>query len=228
MRLLLPAGPPERLRAALTEAAELRRWWDPDATLADGDLSPGLDGPTLAIHADGDAVVWEGEGIRARFDLAGRTGVVEEHGGADVEDPDFAAGWALALAALEWALAAAGPVRWLRFDVPVALAYEDAWGRIVGPEGLAGADGPDGRRTVHIAGERYGGRGVVTVAPRAVALRLEDRDALVRLQVGPGESVNVARLELLVRGDTALPEGWGPWVARRFGMTWVAQLGEDG
>jgi hypothetical protein len=53
-------------------------------------------------------------------------------------------------------------------------------------------------------------------------------DALVRLQIGPGESVNTARLELLHRGAGPMPTDWEAWLSRRLGMTWVAQLGPEG
>lgn len=227
MQRPLPAASHAALRAALTDAAALRRWWDPDADVRGGRLSPGLDGPTLDVDADADGVTWAGEGMRARFDLGAGTVALDAEGLEPADRADLDAGWALALAALGWSLERDGAVRWLRIEVPVALSYGDAWSRITGPEGLAGADGAP-LVAVRIAGVRYAARPVLVAAPRAVALVLEEPDALVRLQIGPGESVNAARLDLLVCGDAPLPEDWEPWLARRFGMSWVAQLGEDG
>ncbi len=234
MRTPLPLAPPGRLLHALTEPGGLRRWWDPEATLHEGRLGPGLDAPTLGLHVAGDVVTWEGEGIRARFDLAARVVdlTLPEGQGASADDrADLEAGWALALAGLAWALAEEGAVSWRRMEVPVALSYGDAWGRIVEPEGLAGPDasggaGPEARRAVRIAGVCYAARTVVSAGPRAVALVLDEPDALVRLQIGPGESVNTARLDLTTRGEAPPPTGWEPWLARRFGMTWVTQLGQ--
>ncbi|MES2638480.1 MAG: hypothetical protein V4850_03335 [Myxococcota bacterium] len=233
MRFPLPDASAVRLLPALTSPAGLRRWWDPDAGFVGARLAPGLDGPTMALRGDaGAAVVWEGDTLRARFDLAARAVTVDAEGpDAEGLDPDtladLAAGWELALAGLAWSLGHTADVRWLRIDVPVALAYTDAWSRIAVPDGLAGAT--EGASTrVRIAGTLYEARVVLLRAPRAVALVLPGlADALVRLQIGPGESVNAAHLDLMVRGDTPLPDGWEAWVAKRFGMSWVTQLGEE-
>jgi hypothetical protein len=64
-------------------------------------------------------------------------------------------------------------------------------------------------------------------APRAVAV--EAGGALLRVVFGPGDSVNAATVELLdPTGGGALPAGWDEGLARRLGMTWLAQLGEEG
>lgn len=243
MNTLLPTATPARLRFALTEPAALRSWWDPDAEVIGGRLSPGLDAPTLGVRTDTTGVTWQGAAIRARFDLTAGTAVLETSGVPSDERADLEAGWALALAALGWFLEPAsafagatdgGPaVSWLRLEVPVALSYGDAWSRISGPEGLASVDstGAEGGApmTVRIAGVRYPARLVCRLPPRAVALVVDEighGGALLRLQIGPGDSVNVAHLDLLVRGTP--PDGWEPWLAQRFGMSWVTQLGEEG
>jgi hypothetical protein len=229
MRFPLPDAPATRLLPALTSPAGLRRWWDPDAGFVGARLAPGLDGPTMALRGDaGAAVVWEGETLRARFDLAAHAVTVDAEGLDADTLADLTAGWELALAGLAWSLGHPADVRWLRIDVPVALAYTDAWSRIAVPEGLAGA--AEGATTrVRIAGTLYDARVVLLRAPRAVALALPGLDgALVRLQIGPGESVNAAHLDLMIRGSAPLPDDWEAWLAKRFGMSWVAQLGEDG
>ncbi|MDP2307311.1 MAG: hypothetical protein Q8P18_14895 [Pseudomonadota bacterium] len=230
MRFPLPDAPPGLLLPALTSPAALCRWWDPDAEVVGARLSPGLDGPTLAVRITGEGVTWEGESVRARFDLAAGAVTLDAEGLDADSRADLAAGWELALAALAWSLTDPRGVRWLRIDVPVALAYADAWSRIAGPEGLAGGGAPEGSAVrVRIAGTGYDARVVLQRPPRAVSLVLPALDgALLRLQIGPGESVNAARLELLLGGDAPLPDGWEPWLAKRFGMSWVAQLGEDG
>ena len=102
----------------LTAPAGLRRWWDPDAGQVGARVAPGLDAETMAIRGDsGAAVLWMGEALRVRFDLAAREVTVDGFDAAD--EPDLAAGWRLALAALAWAAAHTDDVRWLRIDAPV-------------------------------------------------------------------------------------------------------------
>ncbi len=229
LRLPLPVVPAAVLVPLLTSPAGLRRWWDPGAGFVGARLAPGIDGEAMAVRGDsGGAVVWEGDALRVRFDLVARTVTVAAEGVDAAAEPDLVAGWALALAALGWAAERDGDVRWLRVDAPVALAYTDAWSRLTGPGGLAsGAVGA--AIEVRIGAATYEARVVLADAPRAVALVLPGlEDALVRLQIGPGESVNTARLELLHRGAGPMPTDWEAWLSRRLGMTWVAQLGPEG
>ena len=58
--------------------------------------------------------------------------------------------------------------------------------------------------------------------PRAVVLALAT-DGLLRVALGPGDSVNAARVDILGPGA---PPAWKPWFEQRFGMTWTAQLRE--
>jgi len=227
LRLPLPAAPAAVLVPLLTAPAGLRRWWDPDAGQVGARVAPGLDAETMAIRGDsGAAVLWMGEALRVRFDLAAREVTVDGFDAAD--EPDLAAGWRLALAALAWAAAHTDDVRWLRIDAPVALAYTDAWSRLQGPGGLA--SGVVGANiSARIGAATYDAHVLLVDEPRAVALALPGLEgALLRLQIGPGPSVNTARLELLHRGEGPLPHEWEAWLSRRLGMNWVAQLGPEG
>ncbi len=221
MRFPIPASP--ALRDALTTAAGLRRWWDPDAAVADGRATPGVDAPAMAVTVRGDTVTWSGEVVTAIFDLAAGTLAVDVASDVHADErAELALAWELAVAALRWAAARPGPVTWTRRTLPLALAYTDAWGRIDGAEGLAG---PGEQGVARVAGEPVVVRRVLARPPRAVAI--EAGDALLRVWFGPGDSVNAARIDLLDVGG-GLPAGWEAWIARRLGMTWVAQLGEEG
>jgi hypothetical protein len=184
--LPLPRGVPvDRLRAALTEAPALRRWWDPDATITRARLSPGIGGGPLRVRRHQREVLWEGEGIHVGWpiDWPDAPILVDAGALAEADEADVAAGWGLAVSALAWALGHDDPVRWVRAEVPVALSYGDAWSRIDGPEGLAGfATTVGGTGTVRIAGVRYAARLVYSEPPRAVALVLPELGgALLRL-----------------------------------------------
>ncbi|MFN7144495.1 MAG: hypothetical protein ACK4YP_12020 [Myxococcota bacterium] len=202
----------------------LGAWWSGDATLAGGRAAPGLDGETMAVTRDGDAVTWTGDVLVARF-ADGALTIEDPTGAVDAgERPEVVLAWEIALATLAWAVGAPRPVRWRRLALPLALAYTDAWGRLQGPEGLAAGTEGDTVR-VRIVGARLGARVLLTRAPRAVLLATGG--ALLRVSFGPGESVNAAFVDVL--GDAAaLPPEWEAWFARRLGMTWTAQLGDDG
>jgi hypothetical protein len=236
MHFALPPAPPEALRAALTTAAGLRAWWDPGATFAaEGVAAPGIDAFAMAVADDGDAVVWRGELLTARFDLAARALTVTCAAPLDpVDREELEVAWTVALATLAWALDARGAgahdadVAWRRLELPLALAYTDAWGRIDGAEGLAGGPpGPDA--VLRFGPDRVVGRRRLVAAPRAVIV--EVGGTLLRVVFGPGASVNAARVDRLAasaRPEGDLPAGWEAWLARRLGMTWVVQLGEEG
>jgi len=233
MRFRLPETPPSALRPALTDPAALRAWWDPETSGVHGLVSPGLDDGEMTVSAADTTVTWRGSTVAARFDLAGgivTLGAAESASAALDLDPadaaELALSWEVALATLGWALRANGPAAWTRRELPLALAYSDAWGRLVAPEGLAAGD--EGAEThVRVAGARVPARVLLRRPERAVVLDLGD--TLVRVVFAPGESVNVSLVDAIVRsGDTTLPPDWETWITRRLGMTWVAQLGEDG
>lgn len=205
MRFPLPAAPPDVLRAAISDPAALRRWWDP-AAARDGEvLSPGIDAPTMRLRGD----TWTGDLVTARF----------AEGFVDVEAPgvgghdlaDLALAWEGALAALAWSLGRRGPVAWRRVELPVALAYDDAWTRIVGV--LAAPP-------ITVAGVRLDATLRVCEPPRLVVLDVGA--GLLRLSFGPGDSVNRAVCDVL--GDAGLPVGWEAWLGRRLGMMWESQV----
>lgn len=234
MRLPLPPADPALLRAALLTPEGLAAWWAADARHVAGIVSPGLDADTMTVLADGPDVEWRGDVLTARFEPA--AGFVTVRAAVALDDADraeLALAWEVALATLGWALErAAGadappfpPARWTRQVLPLALAYADAWGRIDGADGLAG--GPtDSEGPIRLGEARVPARRRLVAAPRAVVVELDG--ALIRAVFGPGESVNAATVEAIALEGGALPFGWDTRLAARLGMTWVAQLGEEG
>jgi hypothetical protein len=105
--------------------------------------------------------------------------------------------------------------------VPVALAYSDAWTRLAAAEGL-GSLAEGARGTLKIAGARVLVRARVVRPPRAIVLELDG--ALLRVALGPGDSVNAARADLLTTRPGVLPSDWRDWLTHRLGMSWEAQI----
>lgn len=205
MRLPLPTASADDLHAAISDPAALRRWWDP-AAARDGEvLSPGIDAPTMRLRGD----TWLGDVVTARF--AEGLLDVEAPGveGSDLDDLGLA--WEGALAALAWSLRRRGPVAWRRVELPVALAYDDAWTRIVGPLATV---------PITVAGVRLDATMRLCRPPRLLVLDVGA--GLLRLSFGPGDSVNRATCDVL--GDAGLPAGWEAWLGRRLGMMWEAQV----
>lgn len=227
MRFAVPtAGPLADARAALSTEAGLRRWWDPAATLAAGRMAPGFDGPEAGVVAEGDAIRWEGDAGAVRFAL--REGAVD----VDVVAPEVPGhalpelrlAWDDALLGLGHALAHPGPMGWARWEAPVALSFGDAWSRLA-PEGLADLR-PGDARDVRFAGETRLAIGVAAHPPRTLAFRLPDvDDALVRLRVQPGESVNAASVAVLRPGGAPFPGDGQAWLGRVFRMLWAERGG---
>jgi hypothetical protein len=217
MWFALPDAPPDKLREALFTAEGLRRWWHPDTELNDGVLSPGIDAGGMVLHREG----WTGDLVRVRFDVIRREVEIVAAQLPYPERRELSLSWQVASATLGWALERRGPITWECVEVPVALAYSDAWTRLAAAEGL-GSLAEGARGTLKIAGARVLVRARVVRPPRAIVLELDG--ALLRVALGPGDSVNAARADLLTTRPGVLPSDWRDWLTHRLGMSWEAQI----